>query len=365
MEYFMLDDYKKEIIFRGIEKKIPLSEIAALASCSKATVSYYKKSFKQSAAKTDIMALKKIIGQWIADDLQFSKKLRHTKQRIFFRLQTEHCYHGSFNLVNKLISEIKLELKNSSVKNIFSSYSFMGECYISCRDFSFIETNISRDGYLLCLTFSKSLAVFIQIIRTKNIECILQALKDIFNHIGKVPSSLIFMKNTGIDFDFPQLRHVSELYYKFKFNYNFIDIFNPIMNGVSSVKLAVLPLLKNTIKSQFNCLSNYNKELLSNCSESLNKKCHIYNYSVKESFDEEKYHMIKLPENQIEICSWKKLKVSALSYILLDYKYKYYLPPKFANQYAYVAIYSDCIKIFDIKMNLIINYERLYYKLCT
>jgi len=138
----------------------------------------------------------------------------------------------------------------------------------------------------------------------------------------------------------------------------FKDTFNISTSPITPVKLAVQFILKNIIKSNIENLDDYNINLLKECENSFSRKLRKYNYTIRENHNEEKYHMLDLPQKQIEVCSWKKLKASSSASIILDGHYKYYIAPKHANFYVFTAIFSDKIIVYDLYMNIISQINR-------
>ena len=352
----------KEIVLRGLENKMKIKDIAIASGCSSSYIIKMKKLLYSDKKELNIDFYKKIISQWLIDDMRYPRKLRHSKKRIHFLLKLEHNYTGSFYLTDKLINEIRTDILLKKENNHPFTDGCFGEAQLSCNKIIYFENNIQYDSYLLNLTFTNSLAVYCQIIKSKHIECILQSLKDIFNYIGKIPNNIIFLNNTNISTlnTGNSQRYKYELYYKFKFCYRFNDTFNKSSSPITAIKLAVQPILKQVNGANIYNFNEYNKILLEKCLLHFNKKIRKYNYTILEAHKEEQFHMFELPKKQLDICTWKKLKTSSMSSIIIDGHIKYFISPDFAFHTVYIAIYSYLIIVYDLYMRQITTLTRKF-----
>ena len=56
----------------------------------------------------------------------------------------------------------------------------------------FIEKGIKYNGYFLNISFPYSNGGYLQLFKAQNQECLLEGLKNIFEHMGKVPVNIWF-----------------------------------------------------------------------------------------------------------------------------------------------------------------------------
>ena len=65
-----------------------------------------------------------------------------------------------------------------------------GEAQADFGEADFYEDGTLFHGYHLNLSFPYSNAGYVQLFKGENLECLLQGLKDIFEHIGGVPQRI-------------------------------------------------------------------------------------------------------------------------------------------------------------------------------
>lgn len=110
---------------------------------------------------------------------------------------TTSCLNHHFQKLRKEIFQAK--------SRYLSLTHIPGEAQVDFGNVSFYEKGILYNGYALVLVFPHSNAAFCQLYKSKNAECMLQGLKDIFNYVGGVngldPCIFIFFgKNTPLIF---------------------------------------------------------------------------------------------------------------------------------------------------------------------
>ena len=94
---------------------------------------------------------------------------------------------------------------------------------------NFIEKGKKIQGSYLVLTLPYSNAGFVQLFRGETQECLLEGLKNIFNHIGKVPSKIWFDNlSAAVKVVNKKERKLNKFFENFCAHYSFKPVFcNP------------------------------------------------------------------------------------------------------------------------------------------
>jgi len=129
----------------------------------------------------------------LLEDLQAKPKQRHTAQRIFNRLKG--LYGDKFNVsdrsVRKYVAQRRQELAGEAEGYLPLDHP-PGEAQVDFGEAQFIEKGIKYDGCYLNISFPYSNGGYLQLFKAQNQECLLEGLKNIFEHIGKVPVNIWF-----------------------------------------------------------------------------------------------------------------------------------------------------------------------------
>lgn len=139
--------------------------------------------------------LKPVIDQWLTDDLKAPRKQRHTAKRIYQRLQEEYPDQLEVKLrtVQYYVSSKKKELYQSQQKARLPLYHPPGEAQVDFGHFSYINNSGDMvDALKLTMSFPYSNQSYCQIFGGENQQCLLQGMKNIFEHMGKVPYRIVF-----------------------------------------------------------------------------------------------------------------------------------------------------------------------------
>ena len=148
---------------------------------------------KESVSLLD--PLKPIIDQWLLDDLKAPRRQRHTAKRVFECLQEEYPEQLEVKLrtVQYYVSYKKKEIYKSQQKARLPLYHPPGEAQVDFGHFSYINNSDDMvDALKLTVSFPYSNQAYCQIFGGENQQCLLQGMRNIFEHIGKVPNRILF-----------------------------------------------------------------------------------------------------------------------------------------------------------------------------
>ncbi len=186
-----------------------LSEIAQMTGYSWNTVKKYveKEDFntpKPQAMDTDhqskLAPFKERIDTWLEADKHSPRKQRHTAKKVFNRLSGEvDGFNCSYRTVAAYVArrkkELRLTMKNEAYIPLLHR---PGSAQADFGQADFLEHGRRITGKYFVLSFPHSNAAYIQLNYGENLECLLEALRSIFEYIGSVPNEIWFDNASAI-----------------------------------------------------------------------------------------------------------------------------------------------------------------------
>jgi hypothetical protein len=217
----------------------------------------------------------------------------------------------------------------------------------------------------LNLSFPYSNAGFCQLFKSQNQECLLQGLKNIFEHIGGVPVSITFDNPSTIVIKIKEHgnRELTDIFINFRLHYGFSSNFcNPYSgHEKGSVENKVGFLRRNMFVPipEFKDINEFNRELLEKCTKDMNRIHYKKRKLISELFKEDILALKMLPNNPFDV--FKLQKATADKYGKVKYDKKLYSTvPAFAQREVWLKARANEIEILDEKYNLIQAHKRLY-----
>jgi transposase len=150
---------------------------------------------KRNDVESKLDPLKPLIDQWLEADVNTPRKQRHTGKRVYDRLAGEHSnelYVGMRTVqayVSKKKKSIYRDIKDCALYLEHPST----EAQVDFGEFAYYDKDgRQRKGYGLVMSFPRSNGGYVQAFRGENQECLLEGMKRIFKHIGKIPFRIVF-----------------------------------------------------------------------------------------------------------------------------------------------------------------------------
>jgi transposase len=311
-------------------------------------------------------SFKKLIDHWLEEDLKVHKKQRHTSKKIHERLTT--LYPEEFNVssrcIRKYVAQKKKDLKEYNKCYIPLEHP-SGTAQADFGEVYFIENGVKQKGFSLNLSFPYSNAGFCQLFKSQNQECLLQGLKNIFEHIGGVAICITFDNPSTIVIKIKEHgnRELTDIFINFKLHYGFKSNFCNPNSGheKGSVENKVGYLRRNMLVPipEFKDINEFNRELLEKCSQDMNRIHYKKNKLISELFNEDIMSLKQLPDKSFDV--FKLQKATADKYGKIKYDKKLYsTAPAFAQQELWIKVKANEIEILDNKYSLIQKHKRLY-----
>jgi len=309
---------------------------------------------------------KDTIRKWLEDDLKAPRKQRHTAQRIYNRLK--EVYGDEFNAsdrsVRACVAILRKEI-NLKQEGYLPLEHPPGEAQADFGAAEFVEKGKRYQGHYLTLSFPHSNGGYTQLFKGENQECLLTGLKNIFKHIGLVPSCIWF---DNLSTAVKKIKKYGERdktkgFERFELHYRFDSNFcNPSAgHEKGSVECKVGYHRRNFLVPvpEFEDLEEYNKELLKKADEDMQRKHYVKGALISELFEEDKKAMHKLPEVDFEIFRLEKAKANNYGKVSLD-TYIYSISPDYAGKEVWLKATANEVFVLNDEYKLIQSHPRLY-----
>lgn len=302
--------------------------------------------------------------------MNIPRKQRHTAQRIYDRLIAEYPNEMDVKLrtVQYYVSKKKKQLMSQRSKAYLPLLHPPGEAQVDfCQFFYYDNAKVLQEARKLTVSFPHSNAGYCQIFKGENQECLLQGIKNIINHIGKVPFRMVF-DNLSAAVTFTgkgKERKLTEGFTRFMEHYKIEAAFcNPasgwekgnVENKVGYERRNMFVPVPTILD-----FDQFNKRLLQKCEEDMNR--HHYNKQVliSELFEIDKSSMSQLNPIDFKVSKFQMVKADKYAKVMFETNI-YSSSPKLAQQNVYLEITSDSVSVMDQDYQSIVMHKRLYGK---
>ena len=305
---------------------------------------------------------KPIIDEWLKDDLKNRYKQRHTAQRVFDRLQAEHPgFQASYSTVRRYVKCVR----ESKRKECFLELVWPpGEAQVDFGEADF-DTPDGRKAYkYLCVSFPHSNAGFTQIFGGETAECVCHGLQDIFEHLGGVPTRLIFDNATGVGRRVGEKIQFAELFRRFKLHHGLqVSFCNPAAGhekGNVERKVAYLRSNRFVPVPWVEDLQDYNKRLFEITAPLLQKNHYKKRIPIVDLLQEDQTALLALPRQRFNVCRYEKQLADGYGKICLDGKHYYSTTPEWAGTEVMVGIRAHVVEILKKDGDILVSHQRSY-----
>jgi len=348
-----------------------ISEISKIHSIDRKTVKKYIdqedfNTLQKPPAKHEskIDKYKEVIDKWLVDDLNFRAKQRHTAKRVYDRLCKEYKdFNASYRTIALYVASRKKEIYNDN-KSYLPLRHIAGEAQVDFGKAEFFENGHKIYGTYLNVSFPYSNSGFIQLFKGENRECLLQGLKNIFEFLGGVPHRMWFDNLSAAVHMKGKERIINQEFLRFCNHYGFEYVFcNPGKgNEKGNVESKVGYHRRNMLvpAPDFKDIHEYNRILLQNCVDDMNRPHYKKETSIKELFEEDIKCSIPLPETPYDVLKIETFKTDNYGKFTVDSKYCYSVSPRYANCTVTVKFTADKVYVLDEQYRVIVTHNRLY-----
>jgi len=307
-----------------------------------------------------------VVSEWLEQDEREPRKQRHTAKRIYDRLRDEHGFKGSYSSVKRYVAVKKEEMKKYRESFLPLDHS-PGHAQVDFGKFKYYDSaGMDQKGYALIVSFPYSNTGWMQVFQSENQECLLEGLKRVFYHIGGVPVRLRCDNMTAAVAQVLEgaERVISDGFYRFMLHHRFkADFCTPakgnekgnVENKVGYTRRNMLVPVPTIID-----FDAFNEELLRRCDEDFEREHYERGALIRELWEEEKCHLLTLPEHEYEVFRYESLSVNKSGFVTVD-TVKYGLSPEFYGKAVQAKICFDRIEVF-YDHSLLKSFRRSYEK---
>ena len=354
-----------------------LSELAQMTGKSWNTVKKYveKEDFntpKPQASDTDhqskLTPFKELIDAWLETDKRSPRKQRHTAKKVFKRLSKEtEGFNCSYRTVAAYVArrkkELRLTIKNEAYIPLLHR---PGTAQADFGQADFLEHGRRMTGKYFVLSFPHSNGAYLQLNYGENLECLLEALRTIFEYIGGVPNEIWFDNASAIVTSIIKGggRNVNERFQRFREHYRFKAVFMNPESGweKGNVENKVGYSRRNLLVPipEFELLTEFNKDLLKLCDEDMDREHYKDQKYISQLYAEDRAAFHQLPDKAFDTARYETLMADKYGKVHLDGKYVYSASPAVKESEVTLMITSSDVTVYDQSMNMITCHKRLY-----
>ncbi len=323
-------------------------------------------SQKRSKKRRPVMGpFEEMVDAWLLDNLRLPKKNRHTAKRIYDRLVAEHNFTGAERTVREYVAKRKPRLYAQEQERFVKLAHPEAEAQADFGTTVVMENGKLTERKYLVLSFPFSNAGFPYLVPSENAECLLQALKQLFEHIGGAPKKIWFDNLpaavtkvlTGGE------RQLTEIFERFCLHYRFEPVFcNPgrgnekghVENKVGFVRrnwFVPIPQLKD--------LESFNTQLLKTAEEDLHRTHYEKDQEIADLWAQEREKLLVLPEAPFEVFRLLTATVDKYSRIRFEGQ-THDVPRATPSQRVILKVYWDKIQVQDQDYETLATLTRHY-----
>lgn len=308
------------------------------------------------------------VDEWLTEDKNAKRKQRHTAKRVYDRLVEKYgeSFDCSYRTVAGYVSKSKKEIFGKKSGHLPLEH-IPGEAQADFGDAEYYENGRLYGGKYLNLSFPHSNKGYFQLFKGENMECLLEGLISIFEHIGGVPKRIWFdntktivtkvLKDGG--------RSLTEGFLRFIEHYRFEAAFCNVNSGheKGNVEGKVGYHRRNMLVPipRFRSLAEFNQELLKKCEIDSDREHYRKNSTIAELYGEDKKALLNLPAAALDVSKYITVKTNDYGrFYLNNGLHEYSVSPKYANSRILVIITANEVVPMDENYRAIVRHERFY-----
>lgn len=361
-----------------------LIETAAIMNCDWRTVRKYvdMENFnsslpmpeeQQNESKLD--PFKPLIDSWLSADKKAPRKQRHSAKKVHKRLKEEaKGYDCSYRLVATYVAMKKKELHLKHPVGYIPLEHSPGEGQVDfgCADF-YENGKLHHEAKYLVLSFPYSNGGYLQLNYGENMECLLEGLLAMFEHIGGVPTEIWFDNTRTIVTEIIKGggRSITERFQRFCEHYRIKPVFMNPESGweKGNVENKVGYLRRNELVPvpEFTSIIDQNKKLLTACDRDMEREHYDddENRFISELFKEDKSALLPLPSVPFDTAVYSTARTDKYGKFTIDNgRHRYSASPAFCEDTVRLRITSSEVIVMDSSLHEIVRHRRLYGDEC-
>ncbi|WDL98474.1 IS21 family transposase [Alicyclobacillus sp. ALC3] len=308
---------------------------------------------------------KETILSWLEEDKRNRYKQRHTAKRIHQRLkeQFQDEYTCSYETVQRYVKAVRGHQNNEGTLELVWP---PGECQVDFGEADFYIAGQVRAYKYLCVSFPHSNAAYAQLFGGETAECVVHGLQDVFQHIGGIPTRLVFDNATGVGRRIGEQIRMTELFLRFKAHCGFeVTFCNPyagyekgnVENKVGYIRRNFFVPLPSFLDVQ-----DYNRSLLSMCERDWDREHYKLGENIRELFEQDRQSLMHLPRTPFNPYRYERVKTDGYGKFVLDGCHHYSSAPEYAVQELVIRIGAHTVAPLAADGSPITQHERGFGK---
>ena len=241
-----------------------------------------------------------------------------------------------------------------------------GEAQVDFGHFSYINNSGDMvDALKLTVSFPYSNQAYCQIFGGENQQCLLQGMRNIFEHIGKVPNRILFdnLSSAVAHMGNGHNRTLTDGFERFMAHYKFEAAFcngaagwekGNAENKVGYERRNMFVPIPTIL--DFN---QFNQSLFIACEKDAKREHYAKKISIESLFQEDLQEMLTINPAVYEIFLLEPGKTDNYAKVTFDNKL-YSSSPRYAKENVYVKASSDKVWILNDSYEVIMEHPRLY-----
>ena len=343
--------------WRTAQKYVDMEDFSPAAPCIR----------KPAVSRLD--PYKARIDAWLEADKSAPRKQRHTARRVHERLKEEvEGFNCSYRTVAKYVAKKKKELRLKKEEGFIPLVHRPGEAQADFGSADFFENGtLHEKGKYLVLSFPYSNGGYLQLNYGENMECLLEGLQAMFEHIGGVPTEIWFDNTSTIVTSLQSggNRQLTERFQQFCEHYRFKPVFMNPNSGheKGNVENKVGYLRRNELVPvpRFANLTDHNKLLLERCDGDMEREHYDKERPICELFEEDKAALLPLPSVPFDTALYTTARTNKYGKFTLNQgKHEYSASPAFCEDMVQLKITSAEVIVMDSNGREVTRHRRLY-----
>jgi len=293
-----------------------------------------------------------LIDLWISEDRQSPKKQRHTARRIFNRLVSEQDFKGSEATVRNYVRVSKANQGIASTQTFLPLLPDVGQ--EAEVDWGVAQCFIKEEKVKLhyfCMRSKYSGKSFVRFYENERQQAFFDGHIQAFQFFGGVFSKIIYdnLKTAVKEILEGKRRIEQEEFQKFRAYYSFEAKFcNPGKGHEKGGVEGMIGFVRRnymTPPPAGNSLEEVNEKLLKDCFNYGSHQVRGKDRSVNELFEEEREHLIILPEFPHENLKTLEGKVDKYATVIVE-KNRYSVPCRYTGFKVNVLLYVERVEVY-------------------
>lgn len=295
-----------------------------------------------------------IVDAWLQEDMKAPKKQRRTAKAIYDQLKERADFSGSARTVRRYVSKRREDLIDASRKQYVKLTHDPGTAQVDFGEFKAAHPKTRKlHAYpYLVVTFPHSNAQLARVTPAENIECFLEALKDIFNELGGVPKVLWFdnLSSAVTDVLKGTKRKLTKTFTAFKWHYrfkaNFCNVGQGHEKGHVEGKIGYVRRNWMSPPPVISDVAQFNDHLKKEMAADRDRDHYQKKEPIAKLFEEDKDSLLFLPTEEFEVVRTDTKVANKYGEITVKDE-TYHVGDAHPRQNLFLKIYWNKIVVYD------------------